>query len=473
MHSTSRFTNRSQAPASIFLIRNSDDEEIGPFHAEEIKEWMLAGQYDFFTPARRVSEQKWKMLGSFVEFSGAHPEKKRAGATGVNAATQFEDIESRDAHPSTESPFPYRKHADAVEHSENSQSSDPEAHWQPSPENIVPPPLSEPSGQSQPVEPAPVIPPDIPDAEENVEESGPAESAQSRLKRPPEYALPLWARIVWIAAICVVAIISLGLSTYAIVTNNPDGMMMLAYSVGCIIVLIAIPAGLARLFWWMSKGSNALGAAGLLLGTVGILAGLPFVVGEQFKLDFSKRQTQQGPSRLEMEFKNAMDKVLKNVKEQVDGYAEARKTLDVEQMLNFTHVRSVEDLKAKRANLDTLIQKKYWLENAWPQLPIHFREEADKYKLSFQYIESVSPEFMSSIEKYKAAWTPQAEEDSRKIYLLDQIYKLLETHWGNWGSEGGRVYFKDSVLDLQYKKYTTDLNPPPPPPPPRRVPPNR
>lgn len=53
----------------MFLVRDPQGIEHGPFSTEQVKQWVLEKRYDIFTPAKRIGEDRWKMIGSFVDLS--------------------------------------------------------------------------------------------------------------------------------------------------------------------------------------------------------------------------------------------------------------------------------------------------------------------------------------------------------------------------------------------------------------------
>ena len=53
----------------MFLVRDPQGIEHGPFSTEQVKQWVIEKRYNIFTPAKRIGEDRWKMIGSFVDLS--------------------------------------------------------------------------------------------------------------------------------------------------------------------------------------------------------------------------------------------------------------------------------------------------------------------------------------------------------------------------------------------------------------------
>jgi len=52
----------------MFSIIGGDGKEYGPVTVEQIREWISANRANLQTPARRVGETEWRMLGDYTEF---------------------------------------------------------------------------------------------------------------------------------------------------------------------------------------------------------------------------------------------------------------------------------------------------------------------------------------------------------------------------------------------------------------------
>jgi hypothetical protein len=73
---------------AMFFIRSDNQEERGPYSADEIWERIGGRQCTLFTMARRQHEAQWKMLGAFIEFARVKNLPKPKGGTSAPLHTR-------------------------------------------------------------------------------------------------------------------------------------------------------------------------------------------------------------------------------------------------------------------------------------------------------------------------------------------------------------------------------------------------
>ncbi|HRE80609.1 MAG TPA: hypothetical protein PLN52_06150 [Opitutaceae bacterium] len=56
----------------MFSIKGGDGKDYGPVTVEQIREWISANRANLQTPALRVGETEWRMLGDYAEFAPVH-----------------------------------------------------------------------------------------------------------------------------------------------------------------------------------------------------------------------------------------------------------------------------------------------------------------------------------------------------------------------------------------------------------------
>ncbi|MDR1010001.1 MAG: DUF4339 domain-containing protein [Opitutaceae bacterium] len=276
----------------MFTIRNPKGEEIGPCSAEEIKGWLRDGKYNYFTPARRQDDAKWKMLGSYLEFSGVHAVRKpeiKSVTTGVPATRSMQaklpsipvveikppesTKDKKDKSETLPQPVPAQE---TVAPKSSDIKSGPGVAALPGQEAAAKPPPIPPPIPRQPVPaPAPVAVP-----------QGPAKT--------PDYLLPKWAKIIWVSVLGVVAFIFFGVALVALAKDDSRGVDALGTACAAVVFMIAIPMALARIFWRISRRSNTAATTGLLMGIGGLcLMFLLFVIESVINRVSSAKARQQ------------------------------------------------------------------------------------------------------------------------------------------------------------------------------------
>ncbi|MDR2981409.1 MAG: hypothetical protein LBV12_04090 [Puniceicoccales bacterium] len=424
----------------MFFIRDSKGVETGPFPEETIRQGMVERRYNYFTSARRANEDKWKMLGSFIEFTGVRP--------GSSTSTENQPHSNGSLDP-----------LPPIASVGTSNSSPPPAPSSPpATGKTIPPWLMKPtagtSGSTQPPfsavskTPAPPPPPQV--------WSEPIPLNPDSLR----YSLPLWAKIIWGIILGILGLAFLGFLAVSMIAGSIkpiQGFVVLA--------LLIIGVGYALSFgcWKIFNRSPKAAAAGLFSGAgfiFIILFVIPFIQGFRSGLKNAMVQAEEKRQEavVDSAVEDAIDSVAKKIRVRSASYDSARTQIDFSLMVSFAGITKKDDLVSRRNRLTTLLEKKNQLEQIWSNAAALLREELVKQKLDPDEVETQVADFNKQFSRVKQETARQLEKDGLIIYSLIEMHQLLESEWGHWKLDGGNIMFEETPTMQKYNALMTTLS---------------
>ncbi|MDR2980918.1 MAG: hypothetical protein LBV12_01580 [Puniceicoccales bacterium] len=240
--------------SSCFILKNKEGQETGPLSIDTVRAWMKDKQCNFFTPARRMEDESWKMVGSFVEFSRTKMDEAEnpPEISPISITTEvIVDISDKQAPIPAPQPVP-------------SVSTDPKPRVGQAqlPSQTRSPFLAQSATSASPLRASSPPPPEVP----QYTYSSPANNS---ISDEDEFELATWVKVVWLVIMGGFLLFDL-VATF--LTGDFVGMGRVVFSIfwRCLI-FYGIPKGIAWIVWRCSGRYNRFVPAAFLTSFIGLL----------------------------------------------------------------------------------------------------------------------------------------------------------------------------------------------------------